>query len=81
MANEWHMACNSTEKEVQETSCIIFLLLSSDPGCTNTDKSLITDNIPLICEGVWISFCISGSAIESILVIGLDRRLNWEGVN
>lgn len=71
MANEWYIARNSTEKEVQETPCII-LLLSSDPGCTNTDKSLITDNIPLICEGVWLSFCISGSAIESISVIGLD---------
>lgn len=71
MANEWYIACNSTEKEMQETSCIISFL-SSDPGCTNTDKSLITDDIPLICEGVWLSFCIFGSAIESILVIGLD---------
>jgi hypothetical protein len=49
MANEWYIACNSTEKEVQETSCIISLL-SSDLGCTNTDKSLITDNIPLIAR-------------------------------
>lgn len=79
MANEWHVACNATEKEVQETSCILFLLLFPDPGCTNTDKYLITNDIPLTCDGVWLSSCISGSTIRPILGIGLDKRLNWEG--